>query len=50
MSYTLEIWEQPNDIPYPQSANAVVAQVLQMQDVKTEQNPKFISLANMLAC
>lgn len=48
MSYILEIWEQPIDISYPQSADAVAAQVLQMQDVKTEQNPKFISLANML--
>lgn len=48
MSYLLEIWEQPSHIAYPQSADAVAAQVLQMQDVKTEQNPKFISLANML--
>jgi hypothetical protein len=48
MSYILEIWEQPSHIPYPQSADAVAEQVMQMQDVKTEQNPKFILLADML--
>lgn len=48
MGYLLRIWENAANLALPQTVDEAEARLLALRDVRTEQNPKFIELAQRL--